>query len=424
VLLIALIGVSALLPLLMIQYPEPTAFLVVAKALAKIGSLVGTVLFVWQLVLGFRVISSFFHSDLLWTVRLHERLGIGAILLILLHPVFISVYYAMKFGRNLWSFDLGRPFDAFVLLGVGLLGLLAFIFVTSVFLRKRLGYGRWFATHLATYAVVPLVMAHSLPIGMTLRKTPLGWYWLVLAAVAAVVVAGRLLNLMGWRTRAYDVTASRELAPAVREFTMRPRSGRLVPAIGQFVYLRRRGAGSQRPYSVAGYDADSGDIRVAAKAGRGFSVELQHLRPGDPMHLDGPYGVFGQEALASDRPLVMAAGGIGITAFTRMVEHLEATGGRDAYLFYGNQHVDQIAYRQELDALTRVEVVHVISGQDDYAGEKGFITVELMSRHVCSPLDRCEVLICGPPVMTAKLESQLRAAGVCDDQIHHELFGF
>ncbi|MDZ7618550.1 MAG: hypothetical protein U1E05_16220, partial [Patescibacteria group bacterium] len=244
-----------------------------------------------------------------------------------------------------------------------------------------------------------------------------------LAVVTAAVIAARVVNLAGWRTLAHEVTGARQLVADVTELSMRPLAGAVQPRIGQFVYVRRRRAGSQRPYSVAGYDAD-GRLTIAAKAGQGFSVELQHVRAGERLHLDGPYGVFSQEALQTDRPVVMVAGGIGITAFMRLIEHLEQTADRPAWLFYGNPQVDEIAYRDQFEALDHVEVVHVISDQAEYPGEKGFITVELIDRCVRRPLAGCEFLICGPPVMTEKLEKQLLQADVPDEQIHHELFGF
>ncbi|MFP4356583.1 MAG: ferric reductase-like transmembrane domain-containing protein [Phycisphaerae bacterium] len=415
---------SAIAPLLFVQYDEPTAGLLAVKFLAKAGSLCGTVLLVWQLVLGFRVVSTLFHKDLLWLVRLHERVGMVAIPLILLHPIFITIYYAWTSRPAVWAVDPGVPFYWFVLLGLAALALLVFIFITSVFLRKRLGYGRWFATHLTTYAVLPLVFVHAMPIGMTLSQTPLKWYWVFLISVAAAVLLCRTLNLLGWRTLSHEVTQVRRLTPDVTELTMTPLETPVCPQIGQFVYLRRSKAGGQRPFSVAGYDERNGRIRIASQVETSFTEALEHLQPSETIYLDGPYGVFTQDALLTDRPLVMVAGGIGITAFLRLLEHLESQGHRPAWLFYGNRNTEDIAYRRKLDAMEHVQVVHVISKQPDFPGERGMITVELIRSYVHHPLRQCEVLLCGPPVMVQKLEQQLSQLGLPDEQIHHELFGF
>lgn len=422
--LILLLSASVLLPLLFLQYDEPTTGLLAVKVLAKVGSLSGTVLLVWQLVLGFRVVSTLFHRDLLWLVRLHERLGMLAIPLILLHPVFITVYYAWTSRRAIWSFDMGHWFYWFVVSGMTAMGLLLFIFVTSVFCRKRLGYGRWFATHLTTYAVLPLAFVHAMPIGMTLGQTRLMWFWVFLAAIAAAVLLGRVLNLVGWRALDHEVTDTRKLATNITELNMKPLESPMAPQIGQFVYVRRRRAGEQRPYSVARYDEYTGRISIAAQAQGRFSQSLQEVRPSERISLDGPYGVFSQEALLTDRPLVMVAGGIGITAFLRLLEHIEEQRDRPGYLFYGNEDVESIAYREEVDRLRHINVIHVMSDQPDFPGEKGYITAELIGRHVHKPLDQYEILICGPAPMARKLERQLIEAGVPRRQIHHELFGY
>lgn len=422
--LLAAVLVSILVPLAFVRYEEPTRGLAVVKALAKIGSLVGTVLLVWQPVLGFRGVNRLFHEDHLWLVGVHEKAGAAGILLILLHPVFITVYYLWRLGRNPLLLDLSEPFSWFVLLGMTALALLGFVFVTSVLVRKRLGYGRWFATHLATYAVLPLVFVHSLPIGMTLRETPLWIVWAALAAVAAAVYVARLAHLAGWRSWPYEATRSRTLAEDVTELVLRPLEKHMRPEIGQFVYVRRGVAASMRPYSVAGYEEDTGLLTLVVKASGPASGRLQSTRAGRQMLLDGPYGVFSRQALERDRPIVMVAGGIGITALTRLARRLEERADRPAYLFYGNTHARMIVYRDELDALRHVRVVHVISDEPDYPGELGYVTADLLRRHVREPLPECDLLLCGPPVMIEKLEGQLHAAGVAKDQVHHELFGF
>ncbi len=422
--LLLLLAVSALLPMLFLDYNEPSLGLLAIKVLAKVGSLVGTMLLVWQLILGFRIVSTIFHKDLLWLVGVHEKLGTFAIPLILLHPVCISIYYAWTSRRAVWAFDLGDSFYWFVLLGMTALALLLFIFTTSVFLRKRLGYGRWFAAHLTTYAVLPLAFAHAIPIGMTLEQRPLMWFWLFAAGVAAIVLLSRALNLLGWRTHSHEVIEARRLAPDAIELSMKPLEAPMTPEIGQFVYVRRARAGGQRPYSVARYEEHSGKISIGAQSGGRFSQALQKVRPSERMYLDGPYGVFSQDALLTGRPLVMVAGGIGITAFLRLLEHMDTKRDRPAYLFYGNEKDRDIAYREEVGALEHVKVVHVMSDQPDFPGEKGLITAERIGRHVHQPVQECEILMCGPGAMTRKLQPQLVQAGVPRGQIHYEMFAF
>jgi ferredoxin-NADP reductase len=121
----------------------------------------------------------------------------------------------------------------------------------------------------------------------------------------------------------------------------------------------------------------------------------------------------------------MLAGGIGITPFRRIIRDLEQQPGREAYLFYGNQYEEDIAHREEVESAGHVDLVHVLSGVEEHEEfEVGFITIDLLKRHLAGPLPRHEFLLCGPPAMIDKLESGLRAEDVPARQIHHELFDY
>lgn len=166
-LVIVFIAITAAAPLLFVDLREPSGRLLTFKLLAKAGSLPATVLFAWQFLLGFRGAVSKVADDLIWVVNLHKRLGQAACLLILLHPVFISLYYRIKFDQNLFLFSASSAFDWFVLAGIAALAIVAVIYLTSVPLRRRLSSVSWFTLHLSSYILMPLVLVHSFAIGMT-----------------------------------------------------------------------------------------------------------------------------------------------------------------------------------------------------------------------------------------------------------------
>lgn len=93
-------------------------------------------------------------------------------------------------------------------------------------------------------------------------------------------------------------------------------------------------------------------------------------------------------------------------------------------MFFGNKDRRDIVYQDEFKALDRVRVVHVLNDEEDYAGETGYITPDLLKRHLRHGLKEHEFLICGPPEMTITLESGLHEEGVPSRQIHHELFSY
>ena len=297
--------------------------------------------------------------------------------------------------------------------------------LTSVLLRKAMGRRAWYVTHLGSYVLLPLAFVHGYPIGMTLQDTGLRHVWQGLFVLTAAFYVLRLLAQLGVFSARYEVTAVRHAAEGVVELVMRPIGRALRPASGQFAFFRRGIAGSGRPFTISDSDDADGRLNITVKALGRVTTALQTVRPGERFLVDGPYGTFGREVLTTDRPVVMLAGGIGITPFRKLIRDLERQPGREAYLFYGNQYEKSIAHREEIEAAEHVDLIHVLSGVEEHEEfEVGLITIELLKKHLEGALSRHEFLLCGPPVMVDKLEAGLHAENVPGRQIHHEVFDY
>ncbi|HOI56214.1 MAG TPA: ferric reductase-like transmembrane domain-containing protein, partial [Phycisphaerae bacterium] len=296
--LLALLVLTALAPLAFLSLDEPTRALRLYKLLAKTGSLAGTMLLVWQMLLGFRGFAARVVSDLLWVLALHKQLGKYGILLILLHPIFITAYYAEKYGVSLLAVDYGTIFGAFIAVGIGGLAILVAIVLTSL-LRRKMGYRLWYTVHLTSYLMVPAVVIHGLAIGGTIRAGALWYVWLALGGLVGILLISRTLARLGLGARRFRVTRVRRVADSTTEITMvpeRPRD-RIAPQAGQFAYVRPGWGSFARPFTLSRYDEASGSVAITVKALGHTSSRLQRTTVGETFHVDGPYGVFGQEAL-------------------------------------------------------------------------------------------------------------------------------
>ncbi len=424
VVLTLVIAATMLSVLLFVSLDEETRALNVIKMLAKTGSLAGVVLLFWQFLLGFRGAVARIIPDYIWVITLHKGLGRFAPFLILLHPVFITVYYLRRFDSNVLLLEGEGAFGAWVFVGMVAMVVIIMVVMTSGRVRGLLSRRLWYSLHLSSYLVLPLAFAHSYPIGMTVRQTGLMSVWISLTVLMVALYVYRVLARMEVFSSAYVVTGTRQEAVDITEISMRPLKRGIEPGYSQFAFLRRGLAGTARPFTISSFKPETGELAVTVKAAGVTTTALQSVRTGERMYVDGPYGIFGREALDSGRPIVMIAGGIGITAFKRMAEALERQGEREAVLFYGSKTQDAIAYREDFDRLRHVKVVYVLSDEPDYQGEKGLITLDLIRKYVDSELDTCEFLLCGPAAMIKKLEAALYGAGVTGRRIHHELFGY
>ena len=150
------------------------------------------------------------------------------------------------------------------------------------------------------------------------------------------------------------------------------------------------------------------------------------LRPGDEAEVDGAYGDF---VLDESSPAVLVAGGIGITPLKGMAEYAaDRQLPINVRLVYSNRDEGEIAYRSELEALTRqnpsFQVVHTLtraSEDSSWTGRRGRIDADLLaqtSRGLSSPT----YYVCGKPWMVQDTFRMLRGLGVTDNRINYEVF--
>jgi glycine betaine catabolism B len=150
------------------------------------------------------------------------------------------------------------------------------------------------------------------------------------------------------------------------------------------------------------------------------------LEPGDEAEVDGAYGHF---VLDETSPAVLVAGGIGITPLKGMAEYAaDRQLPIDVRLVYSNRSEEEIAYRSELEVLTRenprFRVYHTLTRASDSAswtGRRGRVDTDLLreaSRGLSDPV----YYVCGAPGLVQDAYRLLVGLGVTPDRIKYELF--
>jgi ferredoxin-NADP reductase len=196
---------------------------------------------------------------------------------------------------------------------------------------------------------------------------------------------------------------------------------------GQFMLLRLRRNGKlseSHPFTISSSPTER-QLAVTPKAVGDFTETVGETSPGDTAYIEAPYGVFSY-VNHTGLSLAFIAGGIGITPFMSMLRHMRDTGDtRNVVLIWGNKSEADIPFRDEMEQLEHsadwLRVVHVMSHQEDFGGEQGFITGELIERQIPDIRER-QVFICGPPVMMEKVRPAVAALGLPKGRIHFERF--
>lgn len=138
-----------------------------------------------------------------------------------------------------------------------------------------------------------------------------------------------------------------------------------------------------------------------------FKQTLLTLKPGSEVEIEGPGGRF---FLPSDDPVVLIAGGIGLTPFLSMMRQLEHDAiKRDIQVICFSRSVQQELLKQELLNLTCCRVTW----------ETGQITQAKLSAYLNSS---ASWLIAGPPAMTSVTKDYLLQLGTANAKIFTEEF--
>jgi predicted ferric reductase len=401
---------------------------------SKTAAYIGFVTMWWAYVVGIRRLSGIFFRDYRWILKIHKWFNIVGLLIVLAHPIslIIGVYgidiliprISLNFSRGIVNYTNG------VTAAIIATAILSVIWVTSALLKGRMSFRPWKFLHLLSYPLFFLIYYH-IQIGFLQRLVPaLAVYNTMLFVFYVCLITWQLLGRLGVGVAKYEVINVIARANGVVTLQLKPLGKGMLPNIGQYAYLQMRPAGESHPFSISGYNKETQVVEMTVKNLGSFSGALQGIAIGEKVFLDGPYGVFLQEAFVSRQPLVFLAGGIGVTPFISLLTELATLPelqDRSIYLIYGCKTRSDMAFNAELAELQtrfpKLHVTFVLDSDPEYEGEKGFITIDLINRHVYDELKDCEFFVCGPPVMIKKMEAMLSYIGIMPSRIHVELFG-
>lgn len=198
---------------------------------------------------------------------------------------------------------------------------------------------------------------------------------------------------------------------------------------GQFLTVRIRVDGHEyaRCYSLSSAPEARGYLEVSVRR-QGLVSNALHaaVRPGTTLSIKGPLGAFKYPA-DDDRPIVLLAGGIGITPLVSMLRHMVASAPtRSVTLLYSARSEQDIAFRDELASIARRHDqvrVHLAVPEGSGAPDvyRGRIDESLL-RATVPDLPHSICFVCGPPPMIESMKALLAVMGVPPGQIRHEVF--
>lgn len=253
-------------------------------------------------------------------------------------------------------------------------------------------------------AVVAVVFAYPTFISLMTDSAPdLGW---LSPTPELSLLVGNLVAFAFARRHgvSLDLVSKRQLTPETHEFTFKPKRP-VTFKPGQYAELTlphsgADGRGRRRSFSISSPPDPEGNLTFALRfpdRSSSFKRAMLELEPGATVHSTGIAGDF---VLPDDPavPVVLVAGGIGITPFISQLQHEPK---RKAVIVYGVTAPEEIPYA---DVLAGFEVVLVSPIALEHLParwrhvESPFISVDLIAAAV-PDLDQRLAYISGPPAM-------------------------
>ena len=166
-------------------------------------------------------------------------------------------------------------------------------------------------------------------------------------------------------------------------------------------------------------------------SGRASTYINRQLEVGQRIEVKAPSGSFylNEDSL---KPIVLLAGGIGVTPMVSMLDQLVAQGStRPILVAYGVNFSTDQAFKSYFEEIARqhanVNLLVCYSSPlpEDKLGVdyqvKGFVSADLLKRAL--PTLECEFYMCGPPPFLNSIFEGLLAWGVPEEEIRFEAFG-
>lgn len=214
--------------------------------------------------------------------------------------------------------------------------------------------------------------------------------------------------------------------PGIATFTFaRPAGYAFDP--GQFLSLSldtREGAQAKH-FTICSSPGDTGLSITTRLSGSAFKDALVALVPGQEVGITDPRGAMTLKP--GERKVAFLVGGVGVTPARCIIRDAAQRGGGPRFLvFYGNLDQDSIPFLGEFDAYERehpeISVVHVLADpKPGWSGETGFITADIVRRHV-DPHDGWHWVVAGPPAMIDAMKLVLADLEIPPEHVSLEVF--
>lgn len=418
-------GVVALLPIVIWLVIMPVQFNDAKNTFENIGKLAGLAglaLYAWNVILSARLKTyNKLFLGLDNTYRAHHFLGQLALILLIIHPITITVKHFLIAPLAAYEFIMPSLDVPFKLLGnIALFSMMLAMIIT---LYINVQYRFFIGAQRALGLILFIGGAHALFVGGSDLNsngiTILRVYYLVLLALALLVYVYRSIfhgNFAKYHN--YQVKNINDMGD-IFEIELSPIGEPLRFKPGQFAFVKLEAEGllgESHPFSMSS-SPSSPELRFGVKKLGDYTALLSSVQKGQKVKIDGPYGTFSNE-VATNKRQIWIAGGIGVTPFMSMARGIK-NNDQEIDLYYSVKEPQEAVYLKELETIQKQH--NSFKVRPFYSNKQGFLDTAYVQKNSAN-IEGANYMVCGPGSLMKAIKAQLKEAGVAKQNINTEEF--